>query len=956
MSKTIKTKETTKNDSIMSSISNDEELAEYFHSIHTFIRNKFGLYGKSALQFFNFFFVLRLVEDHIPTLIEITYNDEQILVNCKYSYLQSIDNENEKIQQVQYIKHAIVRTKHKETFFMNFPIDKFTTSSKAGSSLSDFLKKLDILTPEIMDKFHVYGRVYEYFLGHILGRSSGTRSGSQISDLGQYFSSRHLVRYCISKVNPIMKDKNIIPSMGDFFSGSGGFITEYIRFMNIKYPDIRWDQNINNVFGFDTDPEIIKSARVDIMTLTKTFDPSNNIFTENFRNVNTFEENCTTNNGVPIRLDFNFTNPPYGNSGKGSIDDKLTIQKAGDDIKHVAKYGSINNMDYPKGSKKPTKAKPYLINGDNKETLAMLHGMGVLADGGTYCGVLKEGCFFDKKFSDLRKYLSTYYDVEYVISVPQDDFINTSTKTSILIFHNRKKRTTEIKFCELQVIKIKDEDNRERVLGFDEINPQSKKLINKFYSENYEFVNQTDDYIRVGFEELEKNNFSFNYKNYIKEDIQVGNGFKIIKLGQIIKYKPKTNHGAQEGTDTGKYVYYTSSQKIKYSNYLDIDNELCIILGTGGEGSLYLDNNFGMSQHMFAFNCENIHLTTYIYYYLKYNWDKLYEKCFNGSTLKCLNKTNLDQYEIPIPESIDTIKLYLDYLEPANQTLQTLQTLQTQKEASICGKIKLLTTMGEQGVDYNEYKLGEICDINPKNEKIKEKEIKNEYVEYLDIANCLEFNTQKLKNDDTLPSRAKRIPKINDILLSSVRPNNKNINIITKNNYKTNLIVSTGFIQLRPKKIDSYYLYFYILREDITQYFIDKSTGSGYPAINSDDIIDMKIRILKPSIISKYKLDDDFEFMDKLRNDIQNTLKIQEEITKQMMTLILNTTTDHNIEDNDNFDDSTNDDIIIESKNKLIKETNDGIIVESKKKLTKINKINDDVIVKSKKKLTKNEK
>ena len=160
MSKTkTSIKKATKNDEPIEEIqqktfTRDEDLQDYFHSVHTFIRNKFGLYGKSALQFFNFFFVLKVIEPFLQELIEITYDNKQIQVNCKYSYLISITDENNKIQQVQYIKHAIVKTQHKETFFMNFPIDKFTTSSKSGSSLSDFLKKLEILTPDIMERFH----------------------------------------------------------------------------------------------------------------------------------------------------------------------------------------------------------------------------------------------------------------------------------------------------------------------------------------------------------------------------------------------------------------------------------------------------------------------------------------------------------------------------------------------------------------------------------------------------------------------------------------------------------------------------------------------------------------------------------------------------------------------------------------------------------------------------------
>lgn len=859
----------------------EDDLQKYFHSVHSFIRNKFGLYGKAALQFFNFFFVLKVIEPFIESgQIEFNkdvnneiYEDE---TDCRYSTILTYNSEDDKINHIDNIKKKIFKSAHKHTFFMNFPIDRFDTKK---SSLSEFLNKLNQLTPEIMNKFHVYGRVYEYFLGHITGRNTGSRSGSQMEDLGQFFTSRQLVRYCIAKVNPVLKFNSTVPKMGDLFCGSCGFITEYIKYLNYfdKSKKINWSQNISNIFGFDTDAEILKSGRVDIMTLTETFDDNSNVFKNNFRNVNSFEENLTDTDGNNFKLDFNFTNPPYGNSGKTTEEDKLKMISASDEIKYVASTGSIRNLTPPKNFKS-TKSKPFLINGDNKETLAILHGMGCLNDGGTYCGILKEGCFFDKKFGDLRKYLSTYYEVDYVISVPQDDFLNTSTKTSILIYRNTGKKTSEIKFCELTPIKIKVLE-KEKIIGFNEINPQTKKLINDFLCEDYIFTKQSDDYIKVGFDELEKNNFSFNFKNYIKEDITASKGFKIVKLGDIIKYKPKTNHGAQEGEATGKYVYYTSSQKIKYSNYLDIDNELCIIIGTGGEGSLYLDDNFGMSQHMFAFNCENIHLTTYVYYYLKHNWDKLYDKCFNGSTLKCLNKTNLDSYELPIPENIETIKLYLDYLEPANQTLQTLQTLQTQKEASICGKIKLLTSMGKEGEDYDEFKLGDV--IETKSGKFNTKNMSNtgEYPFYNASINSIGTHNEYCFDKDKY------------IIL--VKSGNIHAHGLGSVNLVCNKIAAVSDMVMIYSKIttvqNDYLYYFLISIKNNIRSTAETTTGLGH--ISLTKVKDMKIRILKPHIISKYKLDDDFIFMDKLKNDIQNTLKIQEETTKQMMSMILDITT-----------------------------------------------------------------
>ena len=39
--------------------------------------------------------------------------------------------------------------------------------------------------------------------------------------------------------------------------------------------------------------------------------------------------------------------------------------------------------------------------------------------------------------------------------------------------------------------------------------------------------------------------------------------------------------------------------------------------------------------------------------------------------------------------------------------------------------------------------------------------------------------------------------------------------------------------------------------------------------------------------MTQYKLQEDFDFMDKLKSDIINTLKNQEDVTKQMMKLVL---------------------------------------------------------------------
>ena len=457
----------------INSFENEEDLKNHFHSIHDYIRNKFGFYGKSALQFFNFLFILKLIEP------EIIKGNFESIKTCLYSELKKQTTGMMRNELLSKYRIQIYQDKENEQFKNSiFMVNSFSDFNDKNDHLKGLLDKIDMLTPEVLTKYHVHGRIYEYFLGFITQKNKGKKGGSQIDDLGQYFTSRKIVRYCIGKVDPELGKKNSVPSMGDFFCGSGGFITEYIRFLDHKYPEkINWESQTKNIYGADTDRDIIKSARVDLMLLTNTFSDSNNPLITNIKRLDsTFEDDF--DDDEELTVSYCFTNPPYGGDKGKDSDDKVKLSSASKQIKHIASTGSVN-LDKPAKTWKPTKSKPYLINGDNKETMSLLHGMGILKKDGVYCGVLKEGVFFDGKFSDLRTQLIENYEVQWVISVPQSDFWNTSTKTSILIFKNSGNRTSQIKFCELE--EIKNSSN------FNELNPQTNKIVAEFNPDNYSF-------------------------------------------------------------------------------------------------------------------------------------------------------------------------------------------------------------------------------------------------------------------------------------------------------------------------------------------------------------------------------------------------------------------------------------------------------------------------------------
>lgn len=142
------------------------------------------------------------------------------------------------------------------------------------------------------------------------------------------------------------------------------------------------------------------------------------------------------------------------------------------------------------------------------------------------------------------------------------------------------------------------------------------------------------------------------------------------------------------------------------------------------------------------------------------------------------------------------------------------------------------------------YKISDICYINSNSLSAKDK---LEFINYLDTSSLTEgriTELQKLKiGKDKIPSRAKRKVKKNDILISTVRPNQKHYGILK--NIKENMIVSTGFTVLSAKEdiVDSEYLYRFLTQVNITEYLqaIAETSTSTYPSITTNVIGELKI-------------------------------------------------------------------------------------------------------------------
>ena len=155
-------------------------------------------------------------------------------------------------------------------------------------------------------------------------------------------------------------------------------------------------------------------------------------------------------------------------------------------------------------------------------------------------------------------------------------------------------------------------------------------------------------------------------------------------------------------------------------------------------------------------------------------------------------------------------------------------------------------------------RLKNIVSVNV--EALTEKTNDDFLIRYIDIGNVNSYGDiaeiQEYEFKDA-PSRARRIVRKGDVIISTVRTYLKAITLIDSD--EDNLIASTGFAVLRPKEnVLSEYLNFALRAEYFIGSVIQNSYGVSYPAINSSTLSSRKIIIPKSTseqqeIINKIK-------------------------------------------------------------------------------------------------------
>ena len=827
------------------SISNREALKDKIHEIHNYLRNNGAGYGMSALKVFNILYGLKKIEE--KKLIDVVNLKRP---DCEFSYLLHLAEQNEECEKLSEILLgsclvSISKSSIRELLFYRIP------QNIKGSVFAYLIKEINKIT--LIEKtcnVLLSGKIYEYFIG---------RDESAISELGAYFTDRHIVDYILQKLNPSVNEDGTISSMVDMFGGSGGFTTGYINYLNEQEQLVNWNTEINKISHFDMNEDVIKSAGLEIFSLTGVLPNMNNL-----KYKNSFADDFDGQ-----KYKYILTNPPYG----GDKNKKTETQNKREKVKYFIKKELLTITDEAlrktreeqlkkieaeeKQEKKEgdkakvsvstcssriqTFAKNNSLKGNDKESCSLMMLMDMLEIEGTAIGVLKEGVFFNRTYKDLRKFLVENFNVREVISVPQDQFENTSTKTSIVIFDNTQEKTSEVIFSDLIVHRY-EEDKFGEVFG-DIVILENQGDIKGI----------SDVLISQGSKEEILGNVicSLNGKDYGKKEILVGEGYELVKLESICEFCPKSKRNASFGELTGQYNFYTSSDKVQKCNIADY-NEECLIIGDGGVANIKKDNNFSCSDHNHIVKTK---YNSYIYYLLSGKIELL-SNGFSGSVLKNLSINYLKNLQIPIPTSQSKLQEWVNQISAPYNEKNAKQT-----------QIKELE-------DFIQHRIREIGE--------------NEECEEVELGSVLKYVSKKNKyraTDGQNQGKYRFYTSSQDKVLYRDDYEFENNHILIGRGGVASLHLSSNFsvshddvyvLTIQNPKYDLIYIYNYI--KNNIQLIQDSFKGSTIKHSSKTALSQIKIKIPKNKQIIQ-ELESIFQQIETLQNEV----KVAEDLYKQLI-------------------------------------------------------------------------
>ena len=804
---------------------NKSSLVNVFKGCLNILRDNEGLTGEKALRTLSYLLILKLLEPHFGSEIDIdnyeydfSHIDDSMVVNHRSKLLEIVrfcNLANEKEDNIpvnmKYLWDDILSV-HRTTKNIFLRGKGFDIQHK--STYKKLIDKLNILPTTDAD---ILGNAYEEVIQDIM-------TGKV---LGQFFTQPLVKKMMVKLINPQIHPDGKIDSCGDPTMGTGGFLITYLQeiLKQAKEKGIKPDWNFiktEGIYGKEIEPDTYQLA-VSNMLIS-----SGHMFEQLDRGDSI---------RVPITRKFDniLANPPFGIKG--------------------LKYDDFES---------PLKSEYVPIKTDNAVSLFIQAIIYMLKINGKCAVVLPDGQDLFSKTNDklvaIREYLMKTCDLKEIIYLPSGIFTYTSIKTCVAYFIKKREGTDVLETKTNVSSKTQKESGRD--YKFSKTHQTTKV---KFYDYNpYEDVKNL--LVEVPIEKIVSNSYSLNYAEYMKDETdqnQYEEGVVVKTLGEVCSIDYGTRIVKGNNTE-GEYPVYGSGRAMFSTNTFN------------REGYNILIGRFALSLECVRFITEKIFLNDsglsikpktdillhkYVGYYLLHNQSIIYN-CARGTAQKNLEMDIFKSIKIPIP-SLDKqqeIVKYLDFIyEKANKTSNEKIAELKQLNEFCLNNQKIF---GENVVKT----LGEVCNFKNGKGIKKDTLIEGEYPVIGGGQKPMGFHNEYNTNENT-------------ILCSS---SGAYAGFISKYDKK---VWASDCFSIIPKEnsIDNNYLYY--LLKTIQDKIYKTQSGAAQPHIYSKDLQNNKIPV--PSIERQKEIVDYCEFNDTLIKQLEKEIENNKKKAQQFITGIV---------------------------------------------------------------------
>lgn len=263
-------------------------------------------------------------------------------------------------------------------------------------------------------------------------------------------------------------------------------------------------------------------------------------------------------------------------------------------------------------------------------------------------------------------------------------------------------------------------------------------------------------------------------------------------------------------------------------------------IGTIGEARLILTNDKFVALHSIAVIKPNRELVNpnYLLFLLKTNLIKAQAKRGTKSIgTPDLGLKEIKHFQIPVPP-LAVQKRIAFILERAEKLKERRERANAETERVV---LSLFYKLIGNGFPIEE--LGKFVEKTETRDPTQEPDKEFIYIDISGVNNKIGAitETNKLKGRDA-PSRARRVIKTGNVIVSTVRPNLNATALVQKE--FDNQICSTGYCVLQTKKqLNYHYLYAFTRTREFISQLMSNAKGTSYPAVTNNDVLKAKMSI-----------------------------------------------------------------------------------------------------------------